>query len=269
MILAFIGSVFLVMFTLLLSFRLTLFSERHFQSVIKQTNYVTTLTKEINTNLQGVALGSNVPKSVLKNAVPEKVVAQNINKYIHSIYQPSETFEIEGLTTVEQNITQKITDYANQNQLSMVSESSIAELSNHLVEQVKEYIALPYLVNFGQRIMSYRLLLSAATVVLGIITLVILFILYRMLRGFMHRLLRFSSYIFISSGFMAAIFPTILLINHSYTGLKMESKSMETLFSTYISSFLWQFIIIGGIFIVLGVLSAILSETLRGRLVKR
>ena len=86
LIISFVMAIFLFAFLILLSIRLTLFSEKHMEKVAKKTDYYQKLTTSINKDISGYSLGSNVPKEVLGNVVSVQVVEDNVNNYFKAIY---------------------------------------------------------------------------------------------------------------------------------------------------------------------------------------
>ena len=83
------------------------------------------------------------------------------------------------------------------------------------------------------------------------------------LRGYRHRLFRFLSYSFIAGGLMGIVIPTYLLVKDVFHYINIRNQAMYEFLTTYIRSFLWMFIYIGIGLLILGILSAMLSEKSR------
>ncbi|MDR1605994.1 MAG: hypothetical protein LBS41_02650 [Streptococcaceae bacterium] len=262
LILAFVSSVFLCLFILLLSFRLTLFSEGHMKAVEQKTGFTKALTAEIETDISHYSLGSNVPKDVLEGVVTYDMVKKDVDNYNHTIYTPGLTFKISGQKPLETSIRTKITDYA-KSKNQPVDDEAIRKLAQSDGVLYQKTVALPLLVDFGQRIFNYQPFLNITIVIALIAFLLVAGILYWSVRGYVHRLFRFSSFAMIAAGLMAIILPAFLLIRADYDRVAINSQAIYNFVTAYIASFLWMFVTIGGIMVVIGIVLAVLSERKR------
>lgn len=265
--LTFIMTTFLFAFLILLSIRMTLFNEKYLESSARKTDYYQKLTTSINKDISGYSLGSNVPKEVLGHIVSVESVESNVNNYFKAIYRPGITYEFSGIEQLKKKISDKILAYANEKQVPLHSKESVDELANKGIDIYKDYIKLPYLMQFGQKLMTYKSTLTSAIFLTGLICILIATFLLVSLRGFKHRLFRFASYSLIGSGLMGIIVPCYLLIKDVFRYINIKNQAMYECFTTYIRSFLWMFIFIGIALLVLGVVSAILSEKQRYKLI--
>jgi hypothetical protein len=247
--------------------RVTLFSEHHMEKVAKKTNYYQKITNDINKDISGYSLGSNVPKGVLDHVVATSTVESNINNYLKAIYKPGVTYEFAGEDDLKKEISDKILAYADEKQVPIQSEASVAQLADKGLAIYKGYVKLPYLVQFGQKLMTYKSTLTGAIFLSGLVYVLIAAFLLVTLRGYKHRLFRFASYSFIGSGLMGVVIPSYLLFKDVFRYINIKNQAMYEFLTTYIRSFLWVFIYIGLSLIVLGVLSAVLSEKQRRELI--
>ncbi|MDR0920960.1 MAG: hypothetical protein LBM95_01075 [Lactobacillales bacterium] len=261
--LTFIGTIFLFLFLILLSIRVTLFNEKHMESVANKTEYYTKLTGEINKDIAGYALGSNVPEEVLKNAVPVETVEANVKNYFKAAYNPGVKYEITGTAELKTLIVDKINTYAKQEGKEVQSVESVNKLGDELVDIYASYVRLPFLVEFGQKITKYKNTLTMMTATMGVLWGLVSAALLVSLRGYKHRLMRFSSYSLIGAGLMGIGVPAYLLVKDIFANVGIQSPAMYQFLTSYINSFLWMFIIIGLVLVVLGIISAILSEKTR------
>ncbi|GAB2021892.1 hypothetical protein RyT2_09660 [Pseudolactococcus yaeyamensis] len=266
LIISFVMTIFLFAFLILLSIRLTLFNEKHMEKIAKKTDYYQKLTTSINKDISGFSLGSNVPKEVLENIVSVQIVENNVNNYFKAIYKPGITYEFSGSDELKKDINNKIMTYADEKQVPIHSKASVEALASKSVEIFKGYVKLPYLVQFGQKLMNYKSVLTSIIFLTGLISGLIAIFLLATLRGYKHRLLRFVSHSFIGAGLMGMVVPSYLLIKDVFHYINIRNQAMYEFLTTYIRSFLWMFIYIGAGLLILGILSAVLSEKQRLKL---
>lgn len=265
---AFLSSVFLFAFLILLTLRLTLFSENYIAKQAAKADYYTELTEEINRQIENSSLGSNIPKGVLDQAISKEVVKIDVDKYFQAMYNTGTKYEISDESKIHDAVSKAITDYMKEKQIQVTPESELAVtgLSDNAVKIYKGYIELPFLVSYGRKVMNYKSKLVLFMVICGVLWALLSFSLYSSLRGYVHRLLRYWAYIWVGSGLMMAVVPGIILLQGSLKKLGIQSKAMYDFIQTYLSSFLWLFIVIGLISIVAGIISGVLSEVKRKQL---
>ena len=265
---AFLSSVFLFAFLILLTLRLTLFSENYIAKQAAKADYYTELTEEINRQIENSSLGSNIPKGVLDQAISKEVVKIDVDKYFQAMYNTGTKYEISDESKIHDAVSKAITGYMKEKQIQVTPESELAVtgLSDNAVKIYKGYIELPFLVSYGRKVMNYKSKLVLFMVICGVLWALLSFSLYSSLRGYVHRLLRYWAYIWVGSGLMMAVVPGIILLQGSLKKLGIQSKAMYDFIQTYLSSFLWLFIVIGLISIVAGIIFGVLSEVKRKQL---
>lgn len=269
--LAFLSSVFLASFLLLLSLYLTLFSGSYMEKQAEKSEYYTQLTEEINRQIENSALGSNIPAGVLADAVSEDYVKEDVNAYFTAMYEPKKTFAIVSGPKINESILTKIKQYASENSIDVTAETeaSIQTLADRSVEIYDGYIELPFLISFTQRVMAFKSKLLLFMAVCGALCVLLSIALFRSLRGYLHRLLRYLEYIFAGSGLLMLTFPTVVFASGTLKRLGIQSKAMYDFVQAYLSSFLWMFIFMGLAAVAAGILFAFLSEYQRKRLFRQ
>lgn len=265
---AFLSSVFLFAFLILLTLRLTLFSENYIAKQATKADYYSELTEEINRQVENSALGSNIPKGVLNQTIKRKLVETDVNAYFNAMYNTGTKYSISNEKEIHDIVSKTITDYMKEKKIETTPESdqAVTKLSDNAVTIYKGYIELPFLVSYGRKVMNYKSKIVIFMVVCGVLWGLLSFSLYSSLRGYFHRLLRYWAYIWVGSGLMMVVVPTIILVEGTLKKLGIQSKAMYDFIQTYLSSFLWLFIIIGLLSIAAGILSAVLSEVKRKQL---
>lgn len=265
---AFLSSVFLFAFLILLTVRITLFSENYIVKQAAKADYYSELTKEINRQVENSALGSNIPVGVLKHSISETLVKTDVNTYLEAMYKSGSKYAISNEQKIHDAVFQTITEYMKEKniQTTQESEQAVNGLAENAVKIYKGYIELPFLVSYGRKVMNFKSKLVIFMGICGILWVLLSFFLYTSLRGYFHRLLRFWAYICVGSGLMMVVFPIVILLQGSLKKLGIQSKAMYDFIQTYLSSFLWLFIIIGIIAITVGIICGIFSEINRKRL---
>jgi len=271
MILSFTASVFLFSFLILLSLRLSLFSEKHMLKVAYKTDYYAKLTAEIKKESANFALGSNVPKEILNDAFDTDSIKLNVENYIQTIYtSASDTdLKLKNEQTLKRHLLQKMEGYAVDQNLKIQSEESLNILADKIIVIYKGYVHPAYLLQFGQKVMNFKKYLTIGLIVSGVLFFLVTIFLLISLHGYLHRLLRFTSYSFIAAGLMGIVVPAVILLKGVFAqaAAGVKSQAMSLFVRTYINSFLWMFVIIGGILLVLGIITAVISERRRTRLI--
>lgn len=265
---AFLSSVFLFAFLILLTLRMTLFSENYIAKQAVKADYYSKVTEEINRQIENSALGSNIPEGVLNQVISEELVQTDVNDYFKAMYNTGTKYTISNEKEIQDTVSKAITDYMKENNIQTTPESDLAVtgLSDKAVTIYKGYIELPFLVSYGRKVMNYKSKLVIFMVICGVLWAGLSFALYSSLRGYFHRLLRYWAYICVGSGLMMVVVPTLILVQGFLKKLGIQSRAMYDFIQTYLSSFLWLFIIVGIISIVAGVVFGVLSEIKRKQL---
>lgn len=265
---AFLSSVFLFAFLILLTLRLTLFSETYITKQAEKADYYSELAKEVNRQVENSSLGSNIPEGVLANIVSEKIIKKDVDAYFEAMYDPGVQFELSNEEEIATLTTEAVKEYMNENAIEITpeSEQAVESISKNATTIYKEYVELPFLISFGRKVLNYKSKLILFMMVCGVLWVLLSVALFNSLRGYTHRLLRFWSYICVGSGLMMSVIPSIILLSGRLKRLGIQSEAMYNFILTYLSSFLWLFIIVGILAIVLGIVSAIVSERSRKKL---
>lgn len=268
LLLAFLSSIFLFGFLILLTLKLTLFSEGYIEKQAAKADYYSQLTEEVNQQIENNALGSNIPSGVLAQSVSEELVKKDVQSYFKAMYENGYKYEIADEAELKESIIQKIKNYASENQIEIAAETqaSITSLAEKSVEIYKGYIELPFLISFGRRVTAYESTVLIFMLVCGILFAILSFSLYSSLRGYFHRLLRYWEYIFVGSGLMLVVLPSIIFLRKDLKKIGIQSKAMYDFIQNYLASFLRLFILIGSISIAIGILCAIMGELKRKKL---
>ncbi|EOI01611.1 hypothetical protein UAY_01017 [Enterococcus moraviensis ATCC BAA-383] len=265
---AFLSSVFLFAFLILLTLRLTLFSENYIAKQAAKANYYSELTEEINRQIENSALGSNIPQGVLNESIKKELVEKDVNAYFNAMYNTGAKYSISNEKGIHDDVSKAITDYMKEKNIEVTpeSEQAVVGLSDNAVNIYKGYIELPFLVSYGRKVMNYKSKLVIFMIVCGVLWALLSFFLYSSLRGYFHRLLRYWAYICIGSGLMMVVVPTLIIMQGFLKKLGIQSKAMYDFIQNYLSSFLWLFIIVGMVSIAAGIIFAVLSEVKRKQL---
>ncbi|MTD42247.1 hypothetical protein GIX45_27195 [Erwinia sp. CPCC 100877] len=265
---AFLASVFLFAFLILLTFRLTLFSESYLTKQAVKADYYSELTKEINHQIENSALGSNVPEGVLAKTVSENLVETDVNEYFKAMYNTGKKYSISNEKRIQASASQAIATYMEANELpkTVESEKAVEELADSAVTIYKGYIELPFLTAYGRKIMNYQNTLVIFMIICGVVWGGLSLALYQSLKGYFHRLLRFWAYICSASGLMMIVVPAVMLFQQYFKRLGIQSKAMYGFIQTYLNSFLWLFVTLGCVAIAVGIVFAVFSEIKRKQL---
>ncbi|MDA9471645.1 hypothetical protein [Enterococcus sp. 5H] len=265
---AFLSSVFLFAFLILLTLRITLFSENYMIKQAEKVDYYSTLTDEINRQIVNSSLGNNIPDGVLNHSVSQENVETDVNAYFKAMYNAGTKYSISTEDDIETSVSQKIESYMKEKGLEATTDSqnAIDGLAKNAVTIYKGYVELPFLVSYGRKVMNYKSKLVLFMVICGVLWALLSFFLYSSLKGYFHRLFRYWAYICVGSGLMMVVVPTAILVQGTLKRVGIQSKAMYDFVQGYLSSFLWLFIIVGCVSILAGIIFAVLSEIKRKQL---
>jgi hypothetical protein len=193
--------------------------------IASQTDYYATLTKEINEESSNFALGSNIPKKVLKNVFDIDSVKLNVSDYIKAIYTSNAKLELENKEALKHKLLQKIKSYVANEGINLQSEESLNILVDKIMIIYKVYAHPPILINFGQKVMGFKKYLTIGLIISGVLFFLMIILLFISLHGYFHRLLRFASYSLMASGLMGMAIPTIILVKGIFAKAAAGVKS--------------------------------------------
>lgn len=259
---------FLVMLLcVLLIIQLTLFNPNYMKQIVKKSNYTTHLTQEINQQIENLGLASNIPSGVLNHTVGKKVVEKNVLDYFSTVYT-GKKYDFIGTKELDNSVRTQVTDYAVKTN-SEISEMNLINLEENAYKVVVNYIELPYLATYGKKMNRFQplLFLLIGGTVIAIITL--FFILLYLLKGYLHRLLRNISYLFISTGIFLIMCSGVLIYFKVFERIAVMSKALYEFIYHYLVTFNYYFLYAGIFYIVMGSILAVLSEKMRSYLIEK
>ncbi|WP_317914156.1 hypothetical protein [Carnobacterium maltaromaticum] len=264
---AIVCSLVFMLLCVLLIIQLTLFNPKYMKQIIEKSNYTTHLTQEINQEIENLGLASNIPSGVLNNSVRKKIVEKNILDYFSSIYT-GKNYSFRGIKELDNSIRIKVTNYADKTD-SEISEINLMNLEKNAHQVVKKYIELPYLATYGKKMTDFQFvffLLIGGTLV----TMITLFwILLYLLKGYLHRLLRNISYLFVSTGLFLIMCSGVLIYFKVFERIAIMSKALYKFIYLYLVTFNSYFLYTGIFCIIVGICVAILSEKNRNYLIEK
>lgn len=260
-------SLMVMLLCVLLIITFTLFNPNYMKHIVEKSNYPTHLTHEINQQIENLGLASNIPSGVLDHTVGKKVVEKNILNYFRTIYTEKE-FTFNGTKELDNRVRTKVTEYALKTN-SEISEMNLTNLEKNAYKVVKNYIELPYLATYGKKINGFQ---SVVLMLIGgtVLALIFLFgILLSLLKGYLHRLFRNMSYLFISTGSFLIMCSGIFIYFKLFERIAVMSKALYEFIYQYLVSFNFYFLYTGILCIIIGIGFALLSEKKRHHLIRK
>lgn len=199
-ILAFIGSLLLFATLALVCIRMTLFNQDFMIQQVRRTGYVETIRKDMTESIQDLGRGSNIPPEVLADVVPKEAVSSNVENYIRSIYQEV-PFELQGENLIKENILKNVDQYAEQKNYTIddATRTNLNNLAESATKNYSSYIEIPYLLEYGKKVMSFRTSLNLILILVAVAALFIFLGLIMMVK-MKHQRMRWSSIVFLVRG---------------------------------------------------------------------
>lgn len=209
-ILAFIGSLLLFATLALVCIRMTLFNQDFMIQQVRRTGYVETICKDMTESIQDLGRGSNIPPEVLADVVPKEMVSSNVENYIRSIYQEI-PFELQGENLIKENILKNVDLYAKQKNYTIddATHTNLNSLAESATKNYSSYIEIPYLLEYGKKVMSFRSSLNLILILVAVAALFIFLGLIMMVK-MKHQRMRWSSIVFFGAGLMLIVLPAAI-----------------------------------------------------------
>lgn len=264
--LSFFCSILLFGFLVLLGIRLTLFQESYMEKKAVETNYYEMLTKEINRQIQDIGLGSNIDEGALDNVVQEELVARNTRNYFHVAYNGGD-FDFAGSDEIRQTVILDVNKFAQGKKISISEESkkAIEKLADEAVSTTNSYIRIPFLLDYGKRVLNFSSVLATFLIVSGACLVVVNIFLLYLLHKSWHRYFRFISYSFLGSGLMLLVIPVGVVASGLIERVNIKSKALYLFLTGYLNGFFRTFIYFGIVVLAIGIVLFIISEVRRKR----
>ena len=264
-ILAFIGSLLLFAIGALVCIRLTLFNQNFMIKQVHDAKYIETIRKDVTESIQDLGRGSNIPPEVLSDVVTEKMVATNVENYIRVIYQDV-PFQLQGEDQIKENIMNNVQQYAQQQNIPIDEDTqkNLENLANTAAKNFSSYIEIPYLMSYGQKVMSFKSSLTLLLLVVGA-SFVLIFTLLLLMVKLKHQRVRWSSITFLGAGLMLVVLPAIIYFSGVINRLGITSEGLYRFVTSYVTTFDLSFVFVGLAAIAIAVLLVIISERMRDR----
>lgn len=264
-ILAFVGSLLLFAIGALVCIRLTLFNQNFMIKQVHDAKYNETIRKDVTESIQDLGRGSNIPPEVLSDVVTEKMVATNVENYIRGIYQDV-PFQLQGEDQIKENIMNNVQQYAQQQNIPIDegTQKNLENLANTATKNFSSYIEIPYLMSYGQKVMSFKSSLTLILLVVGA-SFVLIFTLLLLMVKLKHQRVRWSSITFLGAGLMLVVLPAIIYFSGVINRLGITSEGLYRFVTSYVTTFDLSFVFVGLAAIAIAVLLVIISERMRDR----
>lgn len=262
-ILAFIGSLLLFATLALVCIRMTLFNQDFMIQQVRRTGYVETICKDMTESIQDLGRGSNIPPEVLADVVPKEMVSSNVENYIRSIYQEI-PFELQGENLIKENILKNVDHYAKQKNYTIddATRTNLNSLAESATKNYSSYIEIPYLLEYGKKIMSFRSSLNLILILVAVAALFIFLGLIMMVK-MKHQRMRWSSIVFFGAGLMLVVLPAAIYFSGVINRLGIMSEGLYRFVTQYITAFDLSFVFAGLGSTVLAILLVLISERFR------
>lgn len=264
-ILAFIGSLLLFAAGALLCVRLTLFNQNFMIQQMHQAKYIETIRKDVTESIQDVGRGSNIPPEVLSDVVSEELVTINVENYIRGIYQ-NIPFQLQGEDQIKENILKNVEQYAQEKNIPIdeSTEKNLTNLAETAAKNFSAYIEIPYLMNYGQKVMAFESSLNVIMFIVGAAFLLIFAGLQLMIK-MTHQRVRWSSITFFGAGLMLATLPAIIYFSGVIQRLGITSEGLYRFVTSYVTTFDLSFVFVGLAVIGVAIILVIISERMRDK----
>lgn len=262
-ILSFMMMVCLSLLALLIGLYFTIFqvnfivrrmNDRYFDSVMQS------LTKQLQDE---IAPPSGFPDVVFENLFTRASVESDSRNYVQAVLG-NLTYTLDT-TKLRDDLVQRFTDYAVQNNLSYKKEN-LESLAQICIDEYERQITVPFLKSFSSVRLMYERYFPYALLGLSTFLIVLVLFLFR-IQPFKHRAVRYCIYSLFASALMVIPVPLWVLIQGAYAKMNISPEHMRMLFVSSVRTTLLVLVIIG--VILWGVACALLPlvRHMRGQLI--
>lgn len=267
-VLAFIGSLVLVMTVSLAIIKFTLFNGHYMLHVANKVEYSQNMAKEINDTITDLGRGSSVPPKVLQHTVSKDLVQQDFENYVTAIYS-GQTFTAANQNVVANKVVESVKNYANEigQTLDEDTVTNIDTLGKEAGKRYTSLIAIPYLSVYAQKVMAYNGHIWILLIITAGIFILLLLGGMSLASRLKHRKLRYLATIFNGAGLMLLVFPGYLYFSKLFYRLGISSKTLYDFLTTYVNGFIAMFLWAGLISLIIGAGLFIWSEQKRKKLI--
>lgn len=263
-ILAFICSLSLFFLAVLIILKYTMFSPTFMIQQMDTVEYSEVLSKEINSEIEDLGRGSNIPPEILENSVSAQLVEENMKNYVNRLYE-NEPFELIGESEVTQKINESIYQYAEEKGYAIddQTEVGISKLTQSSAQIFKQYIELPYFSLYIKKVNLYQKPLMQLMIGTLVLFLLLFVALLFVLDSWVHLYIRYFAYILNGSSLMLIVLPTYLYFHGFVNRIGMASEAIYLFLVSYINHFLLWFIWTGIIGLAISLYIWLVSEFVR------
>lgn len=261
-VLGFLLTLFIVVFTLLMVIQWSGFSRGSFYDNMSKNNYYDYVLDDIMLETESITLPIGLPINVLDDVFSSYQIGQDVNAYIDAsfddlIFVP-DTSKIEKL--LEKNSRKALED-----QGIIPNEEQENNLDNYIkavVEIYKDKTKMPLLSVFDQAKDIYKEVFMIGIISVSVCMIIILLIIIK-IHVWIHRAMRYISYSLISAGLMVGIVPGIILESGFYKKVHLSPEYFYNFVTDYVTNILKLFIYYGIAWILIAILVIAILESLK------
>lgn len=250
---SFFLSFFIFLLTLLCVVRFTLAQESYFYAKLESTQYYESAVTDFNRILKQNARPTNFPVELFDDIVVVSEVSDGMKAFVEASFD-GETGVIDT-QSFKVKLEEKTSTYIEENaiQVDEKTQEAIDTFINANVENYEKLLQFPYITYYAQFVNLYHTVFNIAALVLVGLCIVLAWGQVRMHKS-KRRKKRWISYSFIGSGLLSTIFPLYLIASKTLDRIQLAPEYLYDMLVSSLYGVLYIMIIIGFIFIVIGVL---------------
>ncbi|MGY3766735.1 hypothetical protein ACWOAH_09450 [Vagococcus vulneris] len=266
--LSFVCTVLLSSLAIVMIIEHTLFSSNFLIASAEKSNYYSELSKDIKTNIQDLGMGSGIPKDVIQTPVSQEQIKVDVNSYIKHAFNGAQV--LGDKEAFKKNLTTNVTAYAEKRDstISETEKQNIQKFADTAYANYTEYVEIPFLPAFGQKVQVFKANSLIFKIILISCLVLLLILLWYLLHTWIHRLLRYLSYVFSGSALILGVIPLIILISRIIDHISITSKPLYDLTTSFLKGSLMHFVVVSMVFLVISVVSGLSANRLRNKKIK-
>ncbi len=237
----------------------TVFSKDFIINSINSSGYCSNINEELKNELISLGNASGLDKDFVNKFVDSLDIENAIEDYISNFYSNKSTL-VETIQ-FKQQLKYSIDEYIKEKNFDpkAASDENIAYLIDVATERYTAVISIPFFSVMANYISKYQTPLTMVILGLCAAALIIIAIIF-FSNKYKHRRFRYISYGFGGAFLATAFIPALVFISNKISQVNIEIRSLYNLFVNYMNTLFLNFWIYAGIYLLIAILTFILSR---------
>lgn len=249
--------------------RQTYVSSEYLIKTAEEINYYEETAQNINQSFQDIGMASGISKDGLEQVISKDQVKKDFDGFINASFK-GKAYEV-NRKEIENEVNQAVQSYAKKTnkKITQENEQAISFFLEKTSESYDQALRLPLVPTIGLRVAQFKNQIVKLIIGLLLVLTLLMGLQYFASKRRLHIMLRFVAYANLSTGLLYFLSAIVLKYFNPVHRLSLTDKNLFDLVTTYVTGTFSWLLVLGLIFIVIGSIFAILSNSIRTRLIKK